>query len=76
MADLPRYENLGAQYADLPRLSTALEQAQAQGYADIGGQLDRMTAFFNQQAFTEAQKAGLKFAIDFPPSKLHVAISA
>jgi len=75
MADLPRYENLGAQYADLPRLSTALEQAQAQGYADIGGQLDRMTAFFNQQAFTEAQKAGLKFAIDFPPSKQQLDIA-
>lgn len=69
MADLPRYENLGAQYADLPRLSTALQQAQAQGYADIGSQLDRMTAFFNQQAFTEAQKAGLKYAVDFPPTK-------
>lgn len=75
MADLPRYENLGAQYADLPRLSTALEQAQAQGYADIGNQLDRMTAFFNQQAFTEAQKAGLKFAIDFPPSKQQLDIA-
>jgi len=69
MADLPRYENIGAQYADMPRLSTALQQAQAQGYADIGGQLDRMTAFFNQQAFTEAQKAGLKYSIDFPPTK-------
>jgi hypothetical protein len=75
MADLPRYENLGAQYADLPRMSTALEQAQAQGYADIGNQLDRMTAFFNQQAFTEAQKAGLKFAIDFPPSKQQLEIA-
>jgi hypothetical protein len=69
MADLPRYENLGAQYADLPRLSTALQQAQAQGYADLGSQLDRMTSFLNQQAFTEAQKAGLKYAVDFPPTK-------
>jgi len=49
----------------LPRLSTALQQAQAQGYADLGNQLDRMTAFLNQQAFTEAQKAGLKYAVDF-----------
>lgn len=75
MADLPRYENLGAQYADLPRLSTALQQAQAQGYADIGNQLDRMTSFFNQQAFTEAQKAGLKFAVDFPPTKEQLDIA-
>lgn len=75
MADLPRYENVGAQYADLPRLSTALQQAQAQGYADIGNQLDRMTAFFNQQAYTEAQKAGLKFAVDFPPSKEQLDIA-
>lgn len=75
MADLPRYENLGAQYADLPRLSTALQQAQAQGYADLGSQLDRMTSFLNQQAFTEAQKAGLKYAVDFPPTKEQLDIA-
>ena len=48
MADLPRYENIGVQYADLPKISTALQQVKAQGYADIGQQLDRMTNFFQE----------------------------
>jgi len=75
MADLPRYENSGVQYADLPRLSTALQQAQIQGYSDLSNQLDKMTSFFNDQAATAAQKAGLKYAIDLPPSKEQLEIA-
>jgi hypothetical protein len=75
MADLPRYENIGVQYADLPKISTALQQVKAQGYADIGQQLDRMTNFFQEKAVTEAQKAALKYSIEFPPTKEQLDIA-
>jgi hypothetical protein len=68
MADLPRYENIGVQYADLPKLSTAMQQAKAQGYAGVEQSLDRMTNFFQEKAVTEAQKKALKYAIEFPPT--------
>lgn len=69
MATLPTYEFAGAQYADLPRVSGAPQQVQLQGMSMLGQQLDRMTAYFQSQAMTEAQEAGLKYAIDFPPTK-------
>jgi len=69
MAELPRYENLGVQYADLPKISTALQQVKAQGYAGLEQSLDRMTNFFQEKAVTEAQKAALKYSIEFPPTK-------
>lgn len=75
MADLPRYENIGVQYADLPKISTALQQAKSQGYADMGQQLDRMTNFFQEKAVTEAQKAALKYSIEFPPTKEQLDIA-
>ena len=75
MADLPRYENIGVQYADLPKISTALQQVKSQGYADIGQQLDRMTNFFQEKAVTEAQKAALKYSIEFPPTKEQLDIA-
>jgi hypothetical protein len=68
MATLPTYENAGVQYADLPRVNTAPQQVAAQGFATIGQNIDRMTAFFQGQAATDAQQAGLKYAIDFPPT--------
>ena len=68
MADLPRYENIGVQYADLPKLSTAMQQAKVQGYAGVEQSLDRMTNFFQEKAVTEAQKKALKYAIEFPPT--------
>jgi hypothetical protein len=69
MATLPTYEYAGAQYANLPSISVAPQQAAAQGMSVLGQQLDRMTAFFQTQAVTEAQKAGLKYAIEFPPTQ-------
>jgi len=69
MADLPRYENIGVQYADLPKLSTAMQQAKVQGYAGVEQSLDRMTNFFQEKAVTEAQKKALKYAIEFPPTQ-------
>lgn len=68
MADLPRYENIGVQYADLPKISTAMQQAKVQGYAGVDQALDRMTNFFQEKAVTEAQKKALKYAIEFPPT--------
>jgi len=68
MATLPTYENAGVQYADLPRVNTAPQQVAVQGMSMLGQQLDRMTAYFQTQAVTDAQKAGLKYAIDFPPT--------
>jgi len=69
MATLPTYEYAGAQYADLPRISTAPQQAAAQGFNVLSQQLDRMSAFFTDQATKDAQTAALKYAVEFPPSK-------
>jgi hypothetical protein len=68
MATLPTYEYAGAQYANLPSVSTAPQQVAAQGMSMLGQQLDRMTAFFQNQAVTDAQKAGMKYAIELPPT--------
>lgn len=68
MATLPTYENAGVQYADLPRVNTAPQQVAAQGMSMLGQQLDRMTAYFQTQAVTDAQKAGMKYAIELPPT--------
>ena len=66
MATLPTYEYAGAQYADLPKISTAPQQAAASGWSVLGQQLDKMAAFFHQEATTEAQKAGAKYALENP----------
>jgi len=68
MATLPTYEYAGAQYANLPSVSTAPQQVAAQGMSMLGQQLDRMTAYFQTQAVTDAQKAGMKYAIELPPT--------
>jgi hypothetical protein len=75
MATLPTYEYAGAQYANLPSVSTAPQQVAAQGMSMLGQQLDRMTAYFQNQAMTDAQQAGLKYAIDFPPTKDQLEIA-
>jgi hypothetical protein len=46
-----------------------LQQVKAQGYAGLEQSLDRMTNFFQEKATTEAQKAALKYSIEFPPTK-------
>ena len=68
MATLPTYEYAGAQYADLPKISTAPQQAAVSGWNVLGQQLDRMAAFFHGEAVSEAQKAGAKYAIEMPPT--------
>ena len=69
MATLPTYEYAGAQYADLPRVNTAPQQVAAQGFNVLSQQLDRMTAFFQNQAVTDAQAEGLKYAVQNPLTK-------
>lgn len=66
MPELPRYENMGVQYADLPRISTAPQQVRAQGLADIGAQIDRITSFFQQEAAVEAKRKGMQYALENP----------
>lgn len=75
MATLPTYEYAGAQYANLPSVSTAPQQVTAQGMSMLGQQLDRMTAYFQSQATTEAQKAGIKYAIEMPPTPEQLEIA-
>lgn len=76
MATLPRYQNLGVQYADLPKVSTAAQQAQAQGFDVLSRSLDRMTSYFQSQAETEAKKQAKKYAVDNPltESQLEAAL--
>lgn len=75
MATLPTYEYAGAQYANLPSVSTAPQQVAAQGMSMLGQQLDRMTAYFQNQAVTDAQKAGMKYAIELPPTPEQLEIA-
>ena len=74
MAELPRYEHVGVQYADLPKLSTAMQQAKAQGYAGVDQSLDRMTNFFQEKAVTEAQKKALKYANSLSVKNTHITL--
>ena len=79
---LPRFENMGAQFADLPRLSTASQdvamqqqQVQVQQFDQIGRALDRMTSYFQDAAVTRADKEGRKYAIENPLTKDQVDIA-
>jgi len=69
MADLPRYQLMGVQYADLPRVPMAAQQAAIEGLNTIGRSVDRMTAFFEEEAVTEAKRQALKYSIDTPPTR-------
>ncbi len=73
---LPRYENMGVQFADLPRVSTASQevgmqqqQVRVQQFDQIGRALDRMTAYFQDVAVTQAEKEARKYAIENPLTK-------
>jgi hypothetical protein len=72
MATLPTYEYAGAQYANLPSVSTAPQQVAAQGMSMLGQQLDRMTAFFQNQAVSDAQAEALKYAVQNPLTKAQI----
>jgi hypothetical protein len=72
MATLPTYEYAGAQYADLPRVNTAPQQVAAQGFNTLSQQLDRMTAFFQNQAVSDAQIEAQKYAVQNPLTKAQI----
>ena len=69
MATLPRYQQMGIQYADLPRISTAGIEVGAKAMDVLGSQIDRMTNFVYEQGVTEAQRKAQQYAIENPPTK-------
>lgn len=72
MAELPRYQSLGVQVADLPRISTAPQQVAAQGFSSLAQNLDRMLSYAEDAATTEAKKAGAKYAVENPLTKSQI----
>ena len=69
MATLPRYEPMGVQYADLPRVSTAAQQVAAEGFSRMAQNLDRMVGFMQSELETKAQREAKKYAIENPLTK-------
>jgi hypothetical protein len=72
MATLPRYQQMGIQYADLPRLSTAGLEVGAKAMNVLGSQIDRMTNFVYEQGITEAQRKAQKYAVQNPLTKSQI----
>lgn len=69
MADLPRYQTMGVQVADLPKISTAPQQVASQGFASLSQNLDRMLSYAEDAATTEAKKQAVKYAVENPPTR-------
>lgn len=69
MADLPRYQSMGVQVADLPKISTAPQQVAAQGFSSLSQNLDRMLSYAEDAATTEAKKQAIKYAVENPPTR-------
>lgn len=69
MADLPRYQTMGVQVADLPRISTAPQQIASQGFDNLSRNLDRMFSYAEEAATTQAKKEALKYAVENPLTK-------
>lgn len=69
MADLPRYQSMGVQVADLPRISTAPQQIAVQSFDNLSRSLDRMFAYAEDRAITNAKKEALKYAVENPLTK-------
>lgn len=69
MAELPRYQSMGVQVADLPRISTAPQQVAAQGFDNLTRSLDRMMAYAEDEATIQAKKQAIKYAVENPPTR-------
>lgn len=69
MATLPRYQQMGIQYADLPRISTAGIEAGVRATDVLGQGLDRMIQFAYQRQATEAERKAKEYAIQNPLSQ-------
>jgi hypothetical protein len=72
MATLPRYQQLGIQYADLPRISTAGIEVGAKAMDVMGSQIDRMVNFVYEQGVTDVQRKAQQYAIENPLTKQQV----
>jgi hypothetical protein len=72
MATLPRYQQMGIQYADLPRISTAGVDVGAKSMDVLGQSLDRMIEFAYQRKVTEAEEKAKKYAIENPRTKQQI----
>jgi hypothetical protein len=72
MATLPRYQQMGIQYADLPRVSTAGIDAAAKSYDVLDQSLDRMIDFAFKRVATEAEKKAKDYAIQNPRTKQQI----
>ena len=68
MADLPRYQDIGVQYTDLPKVPTYAQQALTQGLSNLERNLDRMSSYVEDAAVTEAKKAAIKYNAENPPT--------
>jgi len=66
MATIPRYQELGIQYGERPRTSTALQQARATGFDQLSRSLDRMTSYLQGELETQVKKEAIKYAVDNP----------
>ena len=66
MATLPRYQQRGIQFASLPDISVAPQQAAISGASSLDQAISRMTSYFEQQAVTEAKTAAYKYAAENP----------
>jgi hypothetical protein len=60
---------MGVQFADLPRVPMAAQQAAIEGLGSLSRSVDRMTAFFEEEATTQAKRQALKYSIDTPPTR-------
>lgn len=69
---LPRYQTMGVQYADLPQVSVAPQRAAVSGLSQVEQALNQMTAYFQEQAVTEAKEAGMRYAAENPVTKEQV----
>lgn len=72
MATLPRFQQMGIQYADLPRVSTAGIEAGARATDVLGQSLDRMIEFAYERKVTEAERKAKEYAIQNPLTKQQV----
>jgi len=72
MATLPRYQDLGIQYADLPRLNTAGIDAAAKSYDVLDQSLDRMIDFAFKRLSTDAEKKAKEYAVQNPRTKQQI----
>ena len=66
MATLPRYENLGVQYAAVPKISTAPQEVMARGLDRLSSNIDRLTSYALTEREKQVKKEAAQYAVDNP----------